>query len=705
MSVAELAPRARTDVAEPGGVLGVVPDRLTVPLLVGVLGAALVFPVALVLTSSLLLALGAAVGFALVVLMVSDPLWAILVYIGVEVSQTGAVLAQLGVPSPFVVTQALTIVALVIAYYRGQLRAVWSPVLLGAFVLLASRAASLPNAQEPAMALSTVASETRDLATLVCAFLLLWATSGTRAAIRVCVLVLAALAGLTVVQEYLLGNSTEFLGFSQVNPPDVGSTSSRHVGPIGDPNFWGRVLLMFLPFAVALALAATTRLHRAGWWLASASLLMGIFLSQSRGAFLSAAVGLLVLLLLAGWRYARWLALTPLLGALLLLLPGIGTRLRTLGDLGEASAGGGDLSLVLRLASQEAGLRMFSSHPLLGIGAGNYEDLTPRFESGLSFATVGELGRPLAPHNAYLEYAAEGGIAGIIGLGVFLGTLFFAGLRACRTAARRAPAGSVDVDRLLAAAAVAALSGWCVASIVLHVRQFRTLLILCAIIACLDAARSRTPVRARPVALGAQGRFVVPWVALVSLVAAAGVALAATGGLYRSQWYAEATTVVTARGEERGYLDAYHYDLLTRGQVIPTFAAAIDRADSVKRLLPTAGGGVQLETGVRTRPRSADLVIVVQGDVRASVVEAARALPGASSRLVDDFRLPFELRPVAFDERQVRQVASLRPETVALVGVGLLLAAALVWGQFQAHYAAAVRQARRRPPARVDLIA
>lgn len=686
------APRARP--AQGVGVATLLPDRLTTPLLLGAVGAAVAFPATLLATSSLVLALGAAVGVCTVLLAISDPLIAVLLYVGVEVSQAGAVLQQLGVPSPFVVTQLITIIALIVAFYQRRLRVVWSPVLLGALALLASRAASLPTSYDPSTALSTVATEARDLVTLLCVFVLLWMTSGTRNAIRVCVVVLGALAALTVVQEYVLNNSTEFLGLSQVNPPDVGSTSSRHLGPIGDPNFWGRVLLMYMPFAIALTLAARRRASRLGWAGASAALLVGIFLSQSRGAFLAAAVALLVFLLLAGWHYARWLALAPLLIALLFVVPATGQRLSTLADLRDASSGGGDLSLVLRLASQEAGLRMFADRPLLGVGAGNYTELTPQYERGLSFATVGELGRPLAPHNAYLEFAAEGGLVGVLGMATFLGTLFFCGARALRAAAKRGPPGRANMERLMAAAALAALSGWCVASVVLHVRQFRTLLVLCAVIACLDAARSRGPVLARIAPLTRQGRFVAPWAGLAILSMIGAGALAVTGGTHQERWHAEVVSVVTSRGADIGYLDAYHYDLLTRGQVVPTLAQAIARSDDVRDRLPVRESGVEVQTAVRTRPRSADVVLVLDGDDRLTVSQAARLLPIAGAQVVDSFELPFQLQPVPYDERQLALRSSLRLETLLLGGAVALLASMLIWGQLQVHHRAARAAAR-----------
>lgn len=69
-----------------------------------------------------------------------------------------------------------------------------------------------------------------------------------------------------------------------------------------------------------------------------------------------------------------------------------------------------DESLATRLGIYEAGIEVFMSNFLLGIGAGSFD-----------IAVAPILGYAWSPHNSYLAVAAE---TGIIGIGLFLGLLF-----------------------------------------------------------------------------------------------------------------------------------------------------------------------------------------------------------------------------------------------------------------------------------------
>jgi len=170
----------------------------------------------------------------------------------------------------------------------------------------------------------------------------------------------------------------------------------RYVGIFNDPNDLGLLFVMALPMALFLR-------SRAGFlgrlfWLAVAGLLLwGAYLTQSRGTQLAVLVMLGVYL----WRrrgivVAGGLSVAGLVG--LMLLPS--SRMTEL-DASEESALG-------RVDAWYEGLDMFKTHPLFGVGAGNFTDYNA-----------------LTAHNSFVLVLAETGYIGFIVWLAFVGYGFW----------------------------------------------------------------------------------------------------------------------------------------------------------------------------------------------------------------------------------------------------------------------------------------
>ena len=154
--------------------------------------------------------------------------------------------------------------------------------------------------------------------------------------------------------------------------------SGRAGGFLGNPNFLGGHLALLSP--VALALALNTRRPGAGRalaWVINGLLLLGLLLSQTRGAWIGAGLGLGLLLATAHRRLPGLLSRNkaPLLATAALVLalggaylawhPQLGTRLlETLQGKDEQLS---HRSFLMRKAAQLA-----ARHPLLGVGPGNF---------------------------------------------------------------------------------------------------------------------------------------------------------------------------------------------------------------------------------------------------------------------------------------------------------------------------------------------
>ena len=180
-------------------------------------------------------------------------------------------------------------------------------------------------------------------------------------------------------------------------------------------------LAFFLVLAMAPALALAFRARpalRVPMGAAGLLCIAGIMLSLTRGAIIGAAAALLVMLL---WGEFRRVAL-----ALLAVLMVFGAfNLRAIERAPETRVIAERLSTIteaqpsqdnLRLKIWEKTPRMVADHPIFGVGAGNFVNVSPRYN------VVDVWGLPfLHGHNVLLTIAAE---FGLIGLALFL---WFAG--------------------------------------------------------------------------------------------------------------------------------------------------------------------------------------------------------------------------------------------------------------------------------------
>jgi O-antigen ligase len=177
-----------------------------------------------------------------------------------------------------------------------------------------------------------------------------------------------------------------------------------------------------------------------------ALLFAALGLSLSRGAALGALAALLTLGLIrlatAPWSL-RVLAVAVGLLALLIVAQPVAQRLTTLDEPVQVMPG--NFAEQERRAHWGAALRMLREQPVTGVGAGQfnlrYRELTPAWRFRIPRGHA---------HNAYLQVAAETGLAGLVGYLALLATVGW-------SIARRWRAGSASRPVLAAAAAVTAV--------------------------------------------------------------------------------------------------------------------------------------------------------------------------------------------------------------------------------------------------------
>jgi O-antigen ligase len=249
-----------------------------------------------------------------------------------------------------------------------------------------------------------------------------------------------------VVLILLAGISQAFYGYFQyfynLGPASfVRDASLRVYGTFGQPNPFAGYINMPLCVAVSLMLLGRTWLTRFLAGIATVLLGAAIYLSQSRGAELALAVALLFILFVGIPALHRPFGIAAtfggvVIGALcigLIPLAVFNPLLRQFGltQISFTAPTNADYSTAERIAHWVAGIRMFMTHPFLGVGIGNYGTVYPNYYATIFVNSLAHA------HNYYINAAAEMGAIGLTVFLLFIMAQFVAGGSAFRHVSAR----------------------------------------------------------------------------------------------------------------------------------------------------------------------------------------------------------------------------------------------------------------------------
>jgi O-antigen ligase len=252
------------------------------------------------------------------------------------------------------------------------------------------------------------------------------------------------------VVAYLLQAFTQWLTWWSVAGPSIPPLRPGDVGlTVGTVNAVALYLELLVPIAVWLS---WTRWHKRPFTVGLAVLgAFALLVTGSRGAWLGAAAGLVVLLALA-WRTrglsfarigsgpTRWIVTLVVVGGAILLVPMFVSRMLS-GDAG-------------RIELWTAAWSMFTNSPIVGVGPGAWPMLrafTPISDD--NFAVLA------TSHNSALQILAETGVIGLLAAAWLVVTIARVGWRA-------ATGGRTLDDRTTAAVALGSLAAVGVHSVV-----------------------------------------------------------------------------------------------------------------------------------------------------------------------------------------------------------------------------------------------
>lgn len=276
--------------------------------------------------------------------------------------------------------------------------------------------------------------------------------------------------------------------------------NARANGPMDEPNRFAQILVPLLPLALMAFRLGRRRAARAAAVAAALLVASGIFLADSRGAF----VTVVVLAIVAGG--IRWISRPWLLGAAvagLLLVPvaapKFAGRVASIAGATSIVSGGAapDGAVLGRAAAMRAAAHAALDHPLLGVGAGQFKPFHSREYQLEDVTSPFRYVKDWYAHSLYLELAAE---LGVVGLAAFL-LVFVRLLRALDRARRRWRISRPDVAHVATGLELCIL-GYLGTSAFLHLGFQRYLWLLTAlagaalhVFRAIEAAESRAVAR------------------------------------------------------------------------------------------------------------------------------------------------------------------------------------------------------------------
>jgi len=195
------------------------------------------------------------------------------------------------------------------------------------------------------------------------------------------------------------------------------SVRTRVFSIVGSPNVLGSFLVLVIPITISQLLSATSRLWRYGYALCLVPMVLSLFFTYSRGAWLAMAGALLIYSLLYNWRIL--LALAAAVYAAPKAIPGIAARIGYLLSpaylLSSARAG--------RIARWNMAMNKLKNNLLFGEGFGRYGGaVADRHIQSSNYVD-----------NFYLKTAAE---SGLIGIAAYV-LLLLCGIRCAMNSYRR----------------------------------------------------------------------------------------------------------------------------------------------------------------------------------------------------------------------------------------------------------------------------
>ena len=289
-------------------------------------------------------------------------------------------------------------------------------------------------ASDKGQALTEILDLGKDIVIVYCILFALREAQSWKQTIWLIIMTTAALCCLSIYQLATHNYNQSFFDLAAVTMDKVfGDTATPRIGgPINAPNLWGQILVAVSTLLIFRIIHEKPLLIKLAALFTLGIILYVVLNTFSRGAYLVLAIDVVLILFVFEKHFNPLIAFAGL-SILILLFPFLPSNYRdrfvTLSAFTAENGIYQDTSFRGRTSEMLTGLTMFTSHPLLGVGAGNYPTNYQHYAQlvGIEFRAQAR-----DPHSLYIQLLAETGILGTI---AFLGMVFFI-LRALNKACR-----------------------------------------------------------------------------------------------------------------------------------------------------------------------------------------------------------------------------------------------------------------------------
>ena len=268
-------------------------------------------------------------------------------------------------------------------------------------------------------ALNAILDLVKDIGIMYTVLFALRKPSDWKQAIWVVILTTTVVSLFGLFQVFTGNYSQDFFGLAAYV---IDVTTMRLGGPVSDPNMWGQIVVAVTPLVVFRIFHEPRKLMKLICVGILGILLLETINTYSRGAYLALVVVVLLVLFVFEKKFDSRIALV-VLAIIILMIPLIPSvyrdRFATLASLSPANQNGiyQDLSFRGRNSELLTGLSMFATHPIFGVGAGNYPNNYQIYAQEIGIELRAQ---ERQAHSLYVEIMAE---TGILGLFAFLGII------------------------------------------------------------------------------------------------------------------------------------------------------------------------------------------------------------------------------------------------------------------------------------------
>lgn len=210
--------------------------------------------------------------------------------------------------------------------------------------------------------------------------------------------------------------------------------AGRSFATAGNPEQLGNLLVIGVPLGVALALGERVRSRRVLWWAAVIAVLGCLVATFTRGAWIAAAVALVLLGVLArrqrvsfdravdgGAAAVALLAIAGLVIGTASSTDNITNVVARFGSLFDVGAG----SIQTRLELWRIALAAAADRPVFGFGTDAYGYLMPAYRTSAYFANAGATTLADSAHSLWLQLASTIGVGGTLLFGALVGSILW----------------------------------------------------------------------------------------------------------------------------------------------------------------------------------------------------------------------------------------------------------------------------------------